>query len=50
MNEYHYVGHIFRSYLIFEGKVCMNDHFLVIDEYMRPPSVLIVPPGSVVRV
>ena len=36
MNEYHYVGHIYHGHMFFEGKVRIDDHFLVIDEYERP--------------
>lgn len=39
MEEYHYVGHIYHGHVIFEGKVRMDDHFLVLDEYMRPPML-----------
>lgn len=36
MSEYRYVGNIYHGYAIFEGKVIMDDHFLVVDEYVRP--------------
>lgn len=34
--NYHFVGSIYHGHIVFEGKVCMNDHFLVVDEYYRP--------------
>lgn len=34
--EYKFVGRIYHGHIVYEGKVVVDDHFLVIDEYERP--------------
>lgn len=36
MTELYFVGNIYYGRIIHEGKVAMEGHFLVIDEYDRP--------------
>ena len=33
---YHYVGHLYHGHMIYEGKITMDDLYLVVDEYLRP--------------
>lgn len=31
-----HVGNIYHGHIIFEGKLLVDDHFIVVDEYKRP--------------
>lgn len=36
IDHFYFVGNIYHGRIIHEGKVVMEDHFLVVDEYDRP--------------